>query len=575
MTTSQPDAIKPVRPFYETIRVPVSLALGGCLVALAVLIPTTTWVAQLRPAGDPEAAPLLPGATILRVGLGLLGLLIAVLGNLRIWKATRPVISQPLDRHAVIALGLILLAAAGLRLYGLDAGLWYDEIVTNVLYVRLPLGVALTSYASENQHFLYTLLAHLSLNTFGESAWALRLPAALFGIASVWALFQLGREVASTREALLAAALLACSYTAIWFSQNARGYSGLLFLALLTSWLYLQAWRTGHAGLWVGYAIAAALGVYLHFTMVFVIAGHALLFLPTLFRRQTGTAQEKLQALGLGFGLAGFFTLLLYALVLPEMLHSMGRETSLVEEWKNPLWTLLEVARGMQLSFAGSAVALIALAVFTAGVVSYLRTRPEVVFLLILPAGLGAAIVIALGHHLWPRFFFFALGFAVLILIRGCLVAGLWIAWALRLAGPRAAWPGTALGVLLVAFSAASVPLAYGPKQDYAGAIAYIERNWQPGDAVRTAGLAAFPLTHYYGTDWPEATSVADFNATRATASRTWLVYTFPPTLEAVDPALMALIRQDCPIQQQFHGTVSGGTVIVCRSDRLVRSGER
>jgi uncharacterized membrane protein len=58
---------------------------------------------------------------------------------------------------------------------------------------------------------------------FGDSGAALRLPAALFGVASLGAVYALGREVVGRREGLLAALALAFSYQHVWFSQNARG----------------------------------------------------------------------------------------------------------------------------------------------------------------------------------------------------------------------------------------------------------------------------------------------------------------------------------------------------------------
>ena len=80
----------------------------------------------------------------------------------------------------------LLAAALLLRLYRLNDGLWYDEIGTWIRYMHLPLAKIPTVYGSENQHYLFSLLARASLLIFGESNWAFRLPAALFGVASIW-----------------------------------------------------------------------------------------------------------------------------------------------------------------------------------------------------------------------------------------------------------------------------------------------------------------------------------------------------------------------------------------------------
>src|SRR5687767_5805522 len=76
---------------------------------------------------------------------------------------------------------LIIVLAAVLRFISLDSGLWYDEIVTLVVSARKPIAQILTEFPDVNAHPLYSVLAHVSIHGFGESAWSLRLPAALFG----------------------------------------------------------------------------------------------------------------------------------------------------------------------------------------------------------------------------------------------------------------------------------------------------------------------------------------------------------------------------------------------------------
>jgi hypothetical protein len=76
------------------------------------------------------------------------------------------------ERISLLLLTLILLITLGLRLYALNAGLWLDEILTYVNYAQMPFGEIITSYDSENQHFLYSILARASFLMFGESNWA-------------------------------------------------------------------------------------------------------------------------------------------------------------------------------------------------------------------------------------------------------------------------------------------------------------------------------------------------------------------------------------------------------------------
>ena len=143
--------------------------------------------------------------------------------------------------------GLTLLAAV-LRAIALDQQLWYDEITTLVDSVRRPLAIIVTTYTSQNQHTLYSILARVSIVLFGEHPWALRLPAVLFGVASIPALYFYARLATSRREALLACALLTVSYHHVWFSQNARGYTAMVFWTLLTTYFFIRGARPIRAG---------------------------------------------------------------------------------------------------------------------------------------------------------------------------------------------------------------------------------------------------------------------------------------------------------------------------------------
>ncbi len=54
--------------------------------------------------------------------------------------------------------------AAVLRAIGLDGGLWLDEILTLIESVRRPVAQIVTTFPSNNQHTLYSVLAHASIS---------------------------------------------------------------------------------------------------------------------------------------------------------------------------------------------------------------------------------------------------------------------------------------------------------------------------------------------------------------------------------------------------------------------------
>jgi hypothetical protein len=557
--------------FIQMQRSKVNLTVGTILIGVATFVSSASLVKMLRASPPPELLEqLIAGATLFRISLVVLGIFVIALAPM-FKKQPRSNYKANTDnsrtKNNVALLALILLTSFVLRIYQLSNGLWLDEILTYVNYAHLPFGEIITTYDSQNQHFLYSLLAHASFFIFGESGWALRLPAVLFGVSSIWALYLLGREVTSSHEALFSCALLAFSYHHIWFSQNARGYTGLLFWTILASWLFVRGLREGLPQLWLLYATTAALGSYTHITMIFVVMGHFLIYGITLFVKRGDKWTGKWTIFFLGFCLAGILTIQLYAFVLPQMFGGTIGQGRVVTEWKNPVWTLLEIVRGMQIGFKGIIPALFALVIFAFGSWSFAHSNPIVIGLLFIPALLCGLAAVGMGHHLWPRLFFFTLGFGALIVVRGTMEVGRVLLSFFRLKSIRAASLGTALCSLLLLASATTIPAAYLPKQDYWGAVGFLAKNKRPGDVIVTVGAAVFPYKKFYGVDWQEVEDAEGLNTMRTQAQRIWLTYTLPVHMKAMYPEIMTIIKNDFRIVRKFYGTLNGGTIFVCLYD--------
>jgi mannosyltransferase len=99
------------------------------------------------------------------------------------------------------------------------------------------------------------------------------------------------------------------------------------------------------------------------------------------------------------------------------------------------------------------------------------------------------------------------------------------------------------------------------PKQDFEGALRYVESHRQPEEAVVTAGAAMFPYSSYYQTTWTPIEESAPVESLLGHQGRTWVVYSFP---EYMDAKLDAFLRDQCGNRQVFPGTVGGGDVVVC-----------
>src|SRR5271157_2271855 len=475
------------------------------------------------------------------------------------------------DRRRVpwVALAALMVVAAVLRAIGINRDLWLDEFYTLIETVRRPLGEILTLFPGDNQHMFYSVLARISVLLFGEHPWTLRLPAMVFGVAAVPALYFLGREVTTRREALLATTLLTVSYHHVWFSQNARGYTGMLFWTLLCTTYLLRGFRNAKRSNWVAYAGAAALGTYTHLTMVFVVVSHAAICAwLLLFPAKKGDyrlADWKLPAMGMT--LAGLFTLVLYAPVVLQVRQYFSRPSKL-EGVSTPVWAFWETLRGLRIGLGAEAVVVVAGALFAAGLASYWRQSKVAAAVFVLPGLVTAAGAVMARGTMYPRFYFYLLGFGLLILVRGAMVAA---ATLHRRIGSESEKPtdglrwGTALVALLIAVSAVSLLRNYQyPKQDYSGALRFVEAKRESGEPVVTAGGIGYVYREYYRQPWEQVESAPQLETIRGQGRRVWVLYTFPMYLERGSPELMAAIRHECTAKQVFLGTVGGGDIVVC-----------
>lgn len=484
-------------------------------------------------------------------------------------------------RHSPIPWAWLLvltLLAAALRAIALNQQLWFDEIATLIDSVNRSLTAILTTYTSQNQHTLYSVLTLGSIKLFGQQPWTLRLPAVVFGVASIPALYFFGRLITTRREALLASALMVFSYHHVWFSQNARGYTGLLFFTLAASFLFIRGLEESGWSLWLAYSLTLAFGLYLHLGMAFVVVAHGLVYLWLLrtrareLRRMPDNGKRPIA----GFILAGLLSLLLYAPVLPQLFaRTLGEANPSIDwEWSSPLWLIREALHGLSvatgLGLPGVAVGGLVVA---AGFASYGRCNRYVLALMVLPSVVTAAALLAVGHNLWPRFFFFAIGFGFLLLVRGAMVCGEFGARHLGYQGPGRFQGGTVLVALMLGVSAWSLPTAYRyPKQDFIGAMQLIDAERKQGDAVVTVGLTTLPYQRYYRRDWQSVENDTDLESVRSRNLRTWLLYTFPVYLKHKHPDIWNSIQTEFTTVRVFRGTLRGGEVYVCRTKS--RAGE-
>ncbi len=549
-------------------------------------------------APEPTAEHLRLGAWSLKGALVLFGIGVVVVDRLTSWfNARHPAqatLTAPWDGVERVALAAVLIVALALRLVHLDGGLWIDEISTLLTYVRRPMLETFVVYDSQNQHPLYTLMAQGSIALFGDTPSALRLPAVLLGVASVAAFYRLARRVVSREEALLGAALLTCSMHHVWFSQNARGYTGLLALSLVATEALLRLVRREGSVrqlAWV-YALSMGLATWVHLTGALIAVGHAVILLlllvaprlvgaPSTPGTERGDPTRDVVVPGLAaIGLAALVSILLYSPVLPQLPDAIlnAPPTVPVAEgaapasivWKNPLWFVTELMARLAAGVPGGMVAVVlALVVLAAGVLSLLKAQRLLLALMIMPMVSTIGVMMATKHNLWPRFFFFAAGFAVLLAMRGGFALVGWGASAVRReAMPLARRVAIAGASAVVVASAFTVPRAWGPKQDFTAAADFLRQRSVPGDAVVTLGVTNEPIRHYLGVAADSLERVEELQQVEAAHARTWVVVTFPVLFEARQADVAEWLRGRYDTAAVFPGSVGGGAIVVLVRDK-------
>ena len=209
------------------------------------------------------------------------------------------------SRHALL---LIVAGAAVLRFATLDIPTyWFDESLTATQTRRTFVGMLEAVRDVEVNPPLYFVVAWWWRKILGEGEVTLRFLSALFGTATVPLVYYAARELASRRAGLYAAALTATSPLLIWYSQEARTYPLLVFLAALSFLFFVYSLNREEPRWLVGWAIASALALGTHYFAVMVVVPEA----AWLLLRAREARKRAMLAIG-GVGVVGLALLPLY-----------------------------------------------------------------------------------------------------------------------------------------------------------------------------------------------------------------------------------------------------------------------
>ncbi len=166
----------------------------------------------------------------------------------------------------ILLIFLILLAGAALRFYNLDKySLWYDEAYS-VLQAEIPNEIVVEKDSTAP---LYILFIHF-WQRLTNSVFGLRLPSVLFGLASIFVAYLLGRSLFNEKVAFVSVFLLSISPLHVYYSQEARMYSLMTLLSLFSVYFLIKSLSCKRNLFFAGYIICNLLNIYCHHVGLFL-----------------------------------------------------------------------------------------------------------------------------------------------------------------------------------------------------------------------------------------------------------------------------------------------------------------
>lgn len=178
---------------------------------------------------------------------------------------------------------VIMLLGIFLRIYSLGAeSFWLDESETVYGTTLDPSTIIHNIYTKvlAYENFVYTkggsmplyyLTAYFWTKLVGLSEFKLRLLSAIFGTLSIYLVYVIGKEFFSEKVGLVAAFILSINHQHIYYSQEARAYSLLVFVTMLSVYFFYRMLVVGKYYNLILYSLGTAAVIYTHYYGFFIL----------------------------------------------------------------------------------------------------------------------------------------------------------------------------------------------------------------------------------------------------------------------------------------------------------------
>ncbi|MFL5831678.1 MAG: glycosyltransferase family 39 protein [Solirubrobacteraceae bacterium] len=187
---------------------------------------------------------------------------------------------------ALAVVGLTVLAGV-LRFTRIGhQGFWFDEGNTALLLQFSPGKLFSLIRHTESTPPLYYYLAWVWVRVFGHGEAGLRSLSAVVGVAVVPVAYGVGAKLVSRRAGVIVAALAACNPLLIWYSQEGRAYSLLVFLTACSLLAFAFALESPTRRALAAWVIACALALATHYYAVVAVVPQAVWLLFVHRRRR-------------------------------------------------------------------------------------------------------------------------------------------------------------------------------------------------------------------------------------------------------------------------------------------------
>jgi uncharacterized membrane protein len=120
----------------------------------------------------------------------------------------------------------------------------------------------------------------------GTSEFVIRLPSVTFGVLAILLTYKVGKMLFGVKEGVISAFIISISVFAIKYSQEARMYSLLMFMALASLFFFYRAIQRNEKTMWIGFIVSTALSVCTHYYTLFAISAETLFLLFLFVERQ-------------------------------------------------------------------------------------------------------------------------------------------------------------------------------------------------------------------------------------------------------------------------------------------------